>query len=250
MKQASANHQTTGEKISAALSSIYGTLRRAQRHSRIADTPETQLRLVEIYIKVFEFLCFAMSWYRSRWKRFRKSFNKNFDQKDLDPKIKAIKDEWQNLLDEVQLVTNARIEGMSSTLQGTAGDVASIQGTVLSVDEKLDFLIGLLYPLGIKSVRQLNATEQHFTHDRQHGAIQSSTAVVEHQQAAEDALGLDHCYGRAHMAPHAKSPVFNSKWGSLLKVIWRSELSADAGSFGRSCGTFHTPGFDSILERT
>ncbi|KAI1504178.1 hypothetical protein F5X99DRAFT_372746 [Biscogniauxia marginata] len=153
--KASANHKTTAEKFSSALGNIIDEMRLVHKHTKVANTPEIRQLVIEFYISVFEFLCFAMSWYKSKKRRVMGAINKNFNEDEVDSKVNAIQDVLKKLSREANLVAQGRIQDIHK-------DVRYIRVYIRDVFEEICAKLEPLKAVGIISGQHLGAVEQHF----------------------------------------------------------------------------------------
>lgn len=73
----SVNCRKIDEAFSLALVELSSDLHFVRQKTKF-DSSRMRELVVDFYIQVFTFLCLAMSWYKSRRKRFKASINKNF----------------------------------------------------------------------------------------------------------------------------------------------------------------------------
>ncbi|KAI1125319.1 hypothetical protein F5Y10DRAFT_284376 [Nemania abortiva] len=159
--KAAAKYQEINEKITHALDRITYDIRQVQKHTKVADTAEVRDLVVEFFVGIFDLLCFIMSWYTSKGKRFIGSFIKSFD-KDLNGKVDAVQQTLKKLSEETNLITQSRVydmheglAGISSTTMNTNSRIQNVEAILLGVAAR----IGLL-DVGHAAAQQLNFIQQ------------------------------------------------------------------------------------------
>ncbi|KAK0716573.1 hypothetical protein B0T21DRAFT_63901 [Apiosordaria backusii] len=112
--KASANYQKIAEGFSLALVEMSANLRFVEKKTQIANTKEMQRLVVDLYVKVFKFLCHAMSFFHKRRKRFFASFDKRFYDKTVQSMVDDIQKTISRIRYEAQHASELRIEDIHS----------------------------------------------------------------------------------------------------------------------------------------
>ncbi|KAI1271372.1 hypothetical protein F5Y07DRAFT_345993 [Xylaria sp. FL0933] len=107
--KASVNHKHIAEGFSSYLAEINQDLRSVQKSLQIADTEDMRRFVVELYNKMFDFLCEAMRWYQSTGKRWKSAWNQN-SQPELSDKVSAIRAVLVRISHEAEYITQTRIK--------------------------------------------------------------------------------------------------------------------------------------------
>ncbi|KAK4195604.1 hypothetical protein QBC40DRAFT_288817 [Triangularia verruculosa] len=112
--KASVNYQKIAEGFSLALLEMSADLRFVENKTQIANTKEMQQLVVQLYVKVFEFLCHAMSFFHKRRKRFFASFDKSFYDKTVEHMVHDIQKVIRRIQNEAQHASELRMKDMHS----------------------------------------------------------------------------------------------------------------------------------------
>ncbi|KAK4678829.1 hypothetical protein QC764_0059260 [Podospora pseudoanserina] len=112
--KASLNYQKIAEGFSLALVEMSANLRYVEKKTHIANTAEMQRLVVELYVKIFKFLCHAMSFFHKRRKRFFASFDKTFYDRSVQAMVDDIQKTIKRIKDEAQHTSELRIEEINS----------------------------------------------------------------------------------------------------------------------------------------
>ncbi len=139
-------------------------LRLIRKHAKISDTLETRRLVVELYAKVFEFLCYTMSWYSSATKRFRGSLSKNFYNNEVASRVNAIQAVIKRFMAEADFIEKLRIRNVHESIreltpignESRADDLKAIREKMNRMHDILEF--------GIVSGQYLRVVEQHYVH--------------------------------------------------------------------------------------
>lgn len=65
--------------------------------------------VVDLYVEVFDFLCFTMQWYQSRFTRFKKAFNQNYAS-GVENKVQKIRNVVTSIKEAAEQATQARVK--------------------------------------------------------------------------------------------------------------------------------------------
>lgn len=125
--KAAANHRRTTEMFSTALVKIAENLRLVSKYHKIVQTTDSRRHFVDIYLSIFEFLCFAMSWYGSRGKMFWSAINKNFIDNDVNPRIDAVKEAVARFYDETKFVTFDEVHKIAPQVDHLSSEVSNLK---------------------------------------------------------------------------------------------------------------------------
>jgi hypothetical protein len=122
--------------------------------------------IVELYAKMFDFLCHAMEWYQSRWRRFKSSWKFESETRVSD-KISAIRAVLGRIRHEAEHVNQTRTKEIHHDIQTLKMDMkiaADNSRASPDVPEQLQSLssqLGELQTLGRKMEYLLVATGEH-----------------------------------------------------------------------------------------
>lgn len=133
--------------------------------------------LVELYVKLFKFLTYALSFFCSRKERLKASFNKNFYDKNVDELVKDVWKTAQNIHDEARHITQGRIRNvdlkirnvdmkldlMMAAMDSHNGDAELVRSQLADLANAIDPQICL----GFRIAGTLGAVEQHSMYQRE-----------------------------------------------------------------------------------
>jgi hypothetical protein len=69
--------------------------------------------IILLYQEVFASLCYTIKWYSSPWNLFKKAFDNKFYDKNVEQKVKRIQGLVQRVRDEMQLMSDQKIQDIS-----------------------------------------------------------------------------------------------------------------------------------------
>jgi hypothetical protein len=104
------NHEQIANGFSLALQEISKDLNFVRRGTHLVSTPEIKHHVLALYSEVFEFLCYAIKWYSSKWNRFLKAFDGNFYDKQVQQRVSRIQKLVQRVRDEIKISTNETVQ--------------------------------------------------------------------------------------------------------------------------------------------
>ncbi|KAJ2996678.1 hypothetical protein NUW58_g901 [Xylaria curta] len=169
--KACANYQETAEKFSLALDRVSDGIRLVRKSTKVADSPDIRRFVVEFFVGIFDLLCHAMSWYRSKTKRFLGALNKNFD-KDLDGMVDTIQQVLKKLSEEANLITQLRIQDVHESVTKMSSVSEDTERRMNVMEAKLDIAVDgvdrivtairSLEGVGVVASQVLNAVQQHY----------------------------------------------------------------------------------------
>ena len=164
------NHKKIAEGFSLALIEISQDLRFVQRSTRVSDSTEIRRLVVELYVKVFKFLCHAMLWYQKPTNRLKGALNKNFYDDLVRRMVSDIQLVVKRIKDEAAVIAQGRVGEMADYLFGlqVVGN-ANQTNDITDIKKKLEMVLEIL---GASSLKHLGAVEEHTIHGTLH-----STAV-------------------------------------------------------------------------
>ncbi|KAJ8121203.1 hypothetical protein ONZ43_g2285 [Nemania bipapillata] len=158
---ASVNHDHLVEGFSRALQELSQDLNFVRRGTLLCNTSEMKGHIVLLYREVFAFLCYALKWYNSSWNRFRKAFDSNFYDKNVEQRVKRIQSLVQRVRDEINLMSDQMVQDIH--LEQRAGftattDLINSRFDELDLDAKF---AKFARSLGEQMCRTLMAHAQH-----------------------------------------------------------------------------------------
>jgi hypothetical protein len=127
--QAVARHNEIAEGFSRALMEISANMMFGQRQGAIYPTPAIKQLVVKLYIKYFQFLYGAMTWYQSKFKRFKAAFNQKFYTDEVQKKVTKIKEIVNEVIQEASLETQGTIISMYDTTKAIRSRVNDLVTT-------------------------------------------------------------------------------------------------------------------------
>ena len=122
-EQASTTRHNIAVEFSRALAEIYPKLQFVRKKLEISDTHEMQMQVIDLYVKIFRFLCHAMRWFSSRWNRFKTSFSDNFNNDQVKVMVFDISKAIESIEKEATQTTETRITDMQSSIPCAINDM-------------------------------------------------------------------------------------------------------------------------------
>lgn len=160
----SANYQKIADGFSNALHDISYGLDLIRRELQDFDSPIIRRLLVDLYVKFFKFLSYALSFFCSRKERFKASVNKNFYDKHVYELVQDVLKTTHRIHDETRHITQGRIRIVDKKLDLVMAAMDNRNGDAESVNRKLtemaDALQSQLPSLGFQFAGTLGAVEQ------------------------------------------------------------------------------------------
>ncbi|KAI0017746.1 hypothetical protein F4780DRAFT_782018 [Xylariomycetidae sp. FL0641] len=123
---ASSNHATVGEGLASALADISSDMRFVGKSTKISNSATVRRDVVRLYVEIFNFLCYAMNWYSSRWNRLKRSLDSKFYDEKVVKKVTDIKKLVKEVSREAKLETQSRterIEAQNSKIEKEVSDI-------------------------------------------------------------------------------------------------------------------------------
>ena len=159
------NHETIAEGFSQALVEISEDLGYVGRGSRISNTPEMKRAIVKLYIQVFNFFGHAMTWYSSRFNRFKASVNAKFYDKTVLKIVGEIKRLVGLVKQEADLATQERVSDTSQQLTEVRDVLEVIRQIGDRTREKINEQESNFKSLGQTVRLSIGAFAQHHLHN-------------------------------------------------------------------------------------
>ena len=171
MVQASVNHKKVAEGYSKAFKKIGDSLAYLSDSRKSLDIPRVQKALANAYVEVFKFLCRALQWLESRWKRLGSSILTTF----YDDHIKSFEEGIEQLSKEVDREINRQTHDRVLDLQIALDSTELKKGTAARFRIQDDAEVGQGFEnaskafthLGHDIIRCLNATEEQHDYGKQ-----------------------------------------------------------------------------------
>lgn len=144
----SVNHKKNAEGFSSALTKIGYKLKSVKRSSKISNTLDMKVLVVNFYIEVFDFLCHSMEWYQKPALRFRASVNKNFYERELKGRIDKVDEAIGRIEQEVKQTTQERVQRFEQagfTMYDLLKDVSDkSRESNVAIEDKFDTIVSAL----------------------------------------------------------------------------------------------------------
>ncbi|KAJ6007443.1 hypothetical protein N7540_011419 [Penicillium herquei] len=130
--KASVNYQEIADNLSAGLGTIHKYLRTARQKVELwPNTRYIEYLTVKLYVQVFIFLCRAMSWFSSHWRRLKTSLDKNYYKKEIQPTVEKI----QEIVESIQ---HESVHHTETTTLDSNFRLRIMEKNIEKVQDKLD----------------------------------------------------------------------------------------------------------------
>ncbi|KUI62526.1 hypothetical protein VP1G_09644 [Cytospora mali] len=185
----------TGDKYVSLITGVVASI--VKRKTEIFDSAEMRRLLVDLYVQIFGFLCYAMSWYTSKRKRARASLNKNFYDKTFKPTVDKIQQTVKGIRDEAKHITEIRIGEMYDGVKRLEDQMLALRNTgnmnrhddTQQILRRLDDIGGAFDALGSSSVKALVAVENHVAYSQNTVVNQNSPSAVSSGSKSSEEIG-------------------------------------------------------------
>ncbi len=125
---------------------------------------------MQLYVQVFRFLCYAMTFYQSRRNRIKASLNQNFYNDQVQKMVNEIQRSVQLIRRESEFMTQSRVENTQIQVYKLADHILDLKiaggdtrnDDIRAINHKLDLMFSLLKTTGqgsTNSVLELGDTE-------------------------------------------------------------------------------------------
>lgn len=213
--QASVNHQKVAGGFAEAIEDITARLKTIKTSVEISESMDMKFLVVDLYVEVFDFLCWTMKWYQKRGKRFRKSFNKNYATK-VQEKVSNIRQTIDRIGFAAEQATQMRVKHLDETASSIKDDVNSMKQYLQETsdrsrnrvpgEEEMEQFTKLI-EMGILGRNSLLATGQHWEYGAKtsHPALKRALRLFLRLLRTQDTdrhVKIDH-----KSQPHKKSPA-------------------------------------------
>ena len=165
------NHKKIADGFSLALAEMSSDLRYVMKKFKIADSPEMRELVVELYVKVFKFLCHSMSYFKSRRNRLTAAFNKNFYDDTVKKMVYGVQRTVLEIDREANTASGTQIKEILGIVRNTAIELG-VAGNESRTDDKkttankLNNIGEGLTKLGNISAKYLVSVEEHVLHGK------------------------------------------------------------------------------------
>ncbi|KAI7774944.1 hypothetical protein LA080_007643 [Diaporthe eres] len=136
--KASARHDQNGEGFSRALAEISADMNFSQRQGSIHPTNRMKHLVILLYIRYSKFLCHAMSWYHSRWGRFKAAMDQSYYGREVREKVNRIKDVVKDIEREASLETQGILGQTHKTVTHLEHIIAEVRRQNQIADQNRD----------------------------------------------------------------------------------------------------------------
>lgn len=136
--KASARHDQNGEGFSRALAEISADMNFSQRQGSIHPTNRMKHLVILLYIRYSKFLCHAMSWYHSRWGRFKAAMDQSYYGREVREKVNRIKDVVKDIEREASLETQGILSQTHKTVTHLEHIIAEVRRQNQIADQNRD----------------------------------------------------------------------------------------------------------------
>ncbi|KAG6356460.1 hypothetical protein INS49_015848 [Diaporthe citri] len=136
--KASARHDQNGEGFSRALAEISADMNFSQRQGSIHPTDRMKQLVILLYIRYSKFLCHAMTWYHSRWGRFKAAMDQSYYGREVREKVNRIKDVVKDIEREASLETQGILSQTHETVTHLEHIISEIRRQNQIADQNRD----------------------------------------------------------------------------------------------------------------
>lgn len=159
------NYRKIAEGFSLALLEMSHDLDFTRRKVEITDSAEMKELIVTLYVDVFKFLCYSLSWFTKKRNRLKASLNKNFYDETVERMVQAVQKRVQNIQNEASHATERRIMEIGKdvkqllNLRSAAAD-SMVDNTTTAEHKLIGTIKDMQEALGNSSIRTLQAAEE------------------------------------------------------------------------------------------
>lgn len=110
----------------------------SQRQGSIHPTNRMKHLVILLYIRYAKFLCHAMSWYHSRWGRFKAAMDQSYYGREVREKVNMIKDVVKDIEREASLATQGILSQTHETVTHLEHIMAEVRRQNQIADQNRD----------------------------------------------------------------------------------------------------------------